>query len=70
MRKSNPQGAKMHDCINCGGACYCSGDIEDHHVGDHDCNGCGCDEDEAQWADEYDDFTGPPVDSSSGPAKP
>ena len=41
----------MHDCIHCGGACYCHGDIDDcvvetlEHSAEH-CVGCGCPEGE------------------------
>jgi hypothetical protein len=40
----------MHDCIHCGCACYCHGDIDDCQVetvkyaAEH-CDGCGCDPD-------------------------
>ena len=44
----------MHDCYRCGCACYCAGDIEDHHVGDFpDCMGCECAE--AYGDDNFDD---------------
>lgn len=41
----------MHDCANCGCACYCHGDIDDSAVEDPayayvNCTGCGCSEDE------------------------
>lgn len=41
----------MHDCCNCGGACYCHGDIDDCQVEDpgyafEHCEGCGCEEDD------------------------
>lgn len=36
----------MHDCVNCGYACYCGGDIDDCEVGDICLQGCGCHEDE------------------------
>lgn len=48
----------MHTCPDCGCACYCSGDIEDHHTGDefeddctHECEANG-DEDEDDETDE------------------
>lgn len=42
----------MHDCYACGCACYCGGDIEDHHIEDIECDGCGCEEDEDdEWYD-------------------
>lgn len=41
----------MHNCINCGGACYCHGDIDDCQVETEEyaymhCTGCGCHEDD------------------------
>lgn len=41
----------MHDCICCGGACYCHGDIDDCQVETPQysymhCTGCGCSEDD------------------------
>jgi hypothetical protein len=51
----------MHDCINCGCACYCHGDIDDcvvetwQYSAAH-CTGCGCGEDpDAFEDDEYGD---------------
>lgn len=48
----------MHDCINCGCACYCHGDIDDCQVEtveyayDH-CEGCGCaQEPDSGWPDD------------------
>lgn len=40
----------MHDCVNCGGACYCHGDIDDCAVETEEfawehCEGCGCTDD-------------------------
>ena len=39
-----------HPCCQCGGECYCKGDIDDCIVSKTPvgCNGCGC--------DDYDDF--------------
>lgn len=41
----------MHDCFQCGCACYCHGDIDDCQVETEEfayanCDGCGCAEDE------------------------
>ena len=41
----------MHECPNCGQACYCSGDIEDHDTGDEYIDGCEC----PCWEEEHDD---------------
>jgi hypothetical protein len=48
----------MHDCINCGCACYCHGDIDDcavetvEYAYDH-CEGCGCaQEPDGGWPDD------------------
>jgi len=64
----------MHDCFQCGSACYCHGDIDDCQVEtieyayDH-CEGCGCDEDRYELEDEGldedllpDDLTGIELD--------
>jgi hypothetical protein len=48
----------MHDCFQCGCACYCHGDIDDCQVetaeyADEHCVGCGCpSEDELDYEDE------------------
>lgn len=48
----------MHDCVNCGCACYCHGDIDDcpvetiEYAYEH-CTGCGCPE-ELEDIDDYD----------------
>jgi len=39
----------VHDCVRCGCACYCHGDIDDCEVEDPlyaymHCEGCGCEE--------------------------
>lgn len=52
----------MHDCISCGCACYCHGDIDDCQV-EHPrysamhCTGCGCEEDPLfdEWEHDYSD---------------
>lgn len=49
----------MHDCMNCGCACYCHGDLDDCVVETPEysyanCEGCGCIEDES--AEGYCDF--------------
>lgn len=50
----------MHDCADCGGACYCHGDIDDCQVETEEysymhCEGCGCDDDEDYEDDFYED---------------
>jgi hypothetical protein len=74
----------MHDCIACGCACYCHGDIDDCQVEtieyacDH-CETCGCGEDEFMDSDyDYDDepqaepaegsSTGSPIPNDGSPA--
>ena len=50
----------MHDCIQCGCACYCHGDIDDcvvetwQYSAAH-CTGCGCHEDPDAFDDDDDD---------------
>ncbi len=57
----------MHDCIRCGGACYCHGDIDDcpvetvEYAYEH-CISCGCSEDE-----EYEFFDDEPDEINPGP---
>lgn len=53
----------MHDCIHCGCACYCHGDIDDcvvetvEYAYEH-CEGCGCDpEPDSGWPDDERDET-------------
>lgn len=45
----------MHDCPECGQACGCSGDIEDHETGDEFyedcCHECGPESDGLEWDD-------------------
>jgi hypothetical protein len=51
----------MHDCANCGMACYCSGDIEDHDTGPEFVDRCTC------CADRFeDDFDMPDDDPLLG----
>ena len=43
----------MHTCPDCGQACYCHGDIEDHDTGEddlcaHDCDDWDGEDDDAQ----------------------
>lgn len=44
-----------HPCRECGGECYCHGDIDDAIVSrtPKNCDGCGCDEDD--FRDPWDD---------------
>jgi hypothetical protein len=59
----------MHDCINCGCACYCHGDIDDCVVETAEysymhCDGCGC------GGDVFEDFEGddePPMQEEGRP---
>jgi hypothetical protein len=47
-----------HDCPQCGQACNCSGDIEDHDTGEEfadDCTHHLSDDCDAQHEDEYED---------------
>ena len=50
----------MHDCVDCGCACYCHGDIDDcvvetwQYSAAH-CTGCGCQEYEPDDYVDYDD---------------
>lgn len=46
-----------HPCCECGGECYCSGDIDDAVVSKtpKNCEGCGCDEYDPHNEDIYDD---------------
>lgn len=60
----------MHDCIQCGCACYCHGDIDDcvvetwQYSAAH-CTGCGCHEDpDAFEDDEYDEPESAPADGA------
>lgn len=46
----------MHDCPQCGQACYCSGDIEDHDVGPEFDDVCECCQFDACAADDDDVF--------------
>lgn len=51
----------MHDCTECGGACYCHGDIDDCEVEDPhyafmNCTGCGCAADDIDDGDFFDDM--------------
>lgn len=58
----------MHDCVNCGSACYCHGDIDDcvvesiEYSYEH-CEGCGCNEDPHDFFDDepLDDETSTPA---------
>lgn len=49
----------MHDCVLCGCACYCHGDIDDcvvetiEYSSEH-CEGCGCGEDPDAFDEEED----------------
>jgi hypothetical protein len=53
----------MHTCPECGSACTCGGDIEDHNTGDGEfAQGCTCcaelpvDDDDVYWVpDELED---------------
>jgi hypothetical protein len=50
----------MHDCVSCGCACYCHGDIDDCQVETIEyaymhCEGCGCHEDDEDCGGPYDD---------------
>jgi hypothetical protein len=44
----------MHDCVLCGCACYCHGDIDDCVVEtiEYSSEGCGCGEDPGAFDDE------------------
>lgn len=53
----------MHDCVGCGCACYCHGDIDDCSVETVEyswmhCETCGCSEDEV-FEDSDDDWDEP-----------
>lgn len=63
----------MHACINCDGACYCHGDIDDCEVETREysrarCIGCGCDNeadslwDTGEWESDIED------DGAEGPS--
>lgn len=44
----------MHTCPDCGEACYCNGDIEDHDTGEPEDCGHNCDPDpESDFDNEY-----------------
>lgn len=45
----------MHECPECGQACTCSGDIEDHETGDEFVGECDhdCEEDEDHAYDSH-----------------
>lgn len=50
----------MHDCVQCGCACYCHGDIDDCQVETIEysymhCDGCGCHEDDFDDGLDYED---------------
>ncbi len=50
-----------HPCFECGGECYCSGDIDDIIVAKtpRSCEGCGCwellNQEKEDWGDDDDD---------------
>ena len=48
----------MHDCPECGQACYCCGDIEDHDTGERYTLVCECCFDAESVDDLDDDFRG------------
>ena len=58
----------MHDCPNCGQACYCSGDIDDCAVYLEPFYGCQCDcegfDDDEDYFDNDEDY---PADYPSDP---
>ena len=60
MRTLRGKVAAMHDCVLCGCACYCHGDIDDcvvetiEYSYEH-CEGCGCAEDADAFFDEEED---------------
>lgn len=47
-----------HECIECGGECYCHGDIDDCIVSLTlaNCEGCGCDDYEDDFFEDDDDY--------------
>jgi hypothetical protein len=65
-----------HPCFDCGGECYCNGDIDDCIVSKTpgNCEGCGCDQfmSEGREDDDHDDDfdycsgCGWPIDPISG----
>lgn len=57
----------MHDCFQCGCACYCHGDIDDCEVElpEHSsmmCDGCGCAEDAGLEDEQELDFDDGPLE--------
>lgn len=48
----------MHTCPDCGQACSCAGDCEDHDTGDEfyaDCEHCMDADSDDDWSDDEDD---------------
>ncbi|GAB3958244.1 hypothetical protein GCM10028805_52200 [Spirosoma harenae] len=47
-----------HECISCGGDCFCSGDIDDSVDSEtpDNCRGCGCEEDSPNYDPDQDPY--------------